>query len=64
MAVLIFLLALLAASWGPRVARPLRVFGRRVQVVSAVVILVVGAALVYEGGFNPGFWDRLILSGP
>ncbi len=63
MAVLIFVLALLAASWGPRVARPLRVLGRRVQVVAAVLILVVGLALAYEGGLDPGFWDRLILQG-
>ena len=60
MGVLIFLLSFLGAGWGPAIARPLRMWGRRVQVVAAVVILLVGLALLYEG-VNPGVWDRLIL---
>lgn len=60
MALLIFLLAFLGAEWGPGIARPLRLWGRRVQVVSAVVVILVGAALVYAG-VNDHVWDRLIL---
>lgn len=61
MGVMIFMLAFLGASWGPALARPLRLWGRRVQVVAAVVIILVGVALIYAG-INPGVWDRLILS--
>lgn len=60
MALLIFLLAFLGSEWGPAVARPLRLWGHRVQVVSAVVLLVVGAALAYAG-VNDHVWDRVIL---
>ncbi|MEE9248016.1 MAG: hypothetical protein V3U79_04885 [Dehalococcoidia bacterium] len=42
------------------VARSLRLWGRRIQVVGAVVIVLVGAALLYAG-INPGVWDRLVL---
>ncbi len=48
------------ASLGPAVAVPLRLWGRRIQVLSAVVIVLVGGALIYSG-INPGFFDRLIL---
>ncbi len=60
MGLLIFLLAFLGASWGVAVARSLRLWGRRIQVVGAVVIVLVGAALLYAG-INPGVWDRLVL---
>lgn len=60
MAVLIFTMTFLGASWGPAVARPLRLWGRRVQVVAALVIIVVGLALTYAG-LNDHVWDKLIL---
>ncbi len=60
MAVLIFVMTFLGAAWGPAVARPLRIWGRRVQVVAALVIIVVGVALLY-GAVNDHVWDRLIL---
>ncbi len=61
MGLLVFLLAFLGAASGPALTRSLRVWGRRVQVVAAGVILVVGAALVYASA-NPGVYGRLILS--
>ena len=61
MGVLVFLLAFLGASSGPAISRPLRMWGRRIQIVSAGLIALVGAALVYSG-FNPGVFDRLILT--
>ncbi len=60
MGVLIALIATVGASAGQGLVRPLRVWGRRVQVVGALMIVLVGAALIYAG-FNPGFWDRLVL---
>jgi hypothetical protein len=61
MGLLVFLLAFLGATSGPALTRSLRVGGRRVQVVTALVIVLVGAALVYSGA-NPGVFDRLILA--
>ena len=61
MGLLVFFLSFLGATSGPALAAPLRMWGRRVQVVSGVIILLVGAALVYAGA-NPGFFDRLLLS--
>ncbi len=61
MVLLVFLLAFLGATSGPALTRSLRVWGRRVQVVTALVIVLVGAALVYSG-VNPGVFDRLILT--
>ena len=63
MAVLIFLMTFLGAAWSPAaVARPLRIWGRRIQVVAALVMIVVGAALLYAG-VNDHVWDDLILGG-
>ena len=62
MGLLIFVLAFLRSAIGPVLAVPLRVWGRRVQAVAAVVIMVVGAALVYAGA-NPGVFMRLLLQG-
>ena len=61
MGLLVFLLAFLGSTSGPALTRSLRVWGRRVQVVTALVIVLVGAALVYSGA-NPGVLDRLILT--
>ena len=61
MGLLVFLLAFLGATSGPALARPLRVWGRRVQAVAALVIVLVGAALVYAS-VNPGIYGRLLLS--
>lgn len=61
MGLLIFLLSFLGAASGPALARPLRVWGRQVQAVAAVVIMLVGVALVYSG-VNPGVYMRLLLS--
>jgi putative Mn2+ efflux pump MntP len=60
MGLLIFILSFLGTSLGPAIAVPLRLWGRRIQVLSAVVIVLVGGALIYSG-INPGFFDRLIL---
>ena len=60
MGLLIFVLAFLGSSFGPTVTVALRVWGRRIQAVSTLLIILVGAALIYSGA-NPGFFDRLIL---
>ena len=61
MGLIIFFMSFLGASSGPATVRSLRIWGRRVQAVSAVIIAVVGAALIYAST-NPGFFDRLLLS--
>ncbi len=61
MGLLVFMLAFLGSTSGPALTRSLLVWGRRVQVVTALVIILVGAALVYSG-VNPGVFDRLILA--
>ena len=60
MGVLIALIATLGASAGQGLVRPLRAWGGRIQVVGALMIVLVGVALIYAG-INPGFWDRLVL---
>ncbi len=60
MGLLIFVLAFLGSSFGPTVAVALRVWGRRIQAVSTLLIILVGGALIYSGA-NPGLFDRLIL---
>ena len=60
MGLLIFVLAFLGSSFGPAVAVGLRVWGRRIQVVSTLLIILVGSALIYSGA-NPGLFNRLIL---
>ena len=60
MATLIFLLAMLGATAGPSLTRSLRVWGRRVQVVAALMILSVGTVIVYSA-FDAGTLSRAIL---
>ncbi len=61
MGLLIFVMSFLGATSGPALAIPLRVWGRRVQVASGAVIVLVGGALIYAST-NPGFFNRLLLS--
>ena len=61
MGLLIFLMSFLGATSGPALAIPLRVWGRRVQVASGAIIVLVGGALIYAST-NPGFFNRLLLS--
>ena len=61
MGLLIFLISFLGTTSGPALTRSLRVWGRRVQVVAAVVIVLVGVSMVYASA-NPGVYDRLLLS--
>ena len=60
MGLLIFTMLFLGASFGPSLAVPLRVWGRRIQAVSTGLIILVGAALIYAST-NPGIFDRLVL---
>ena len=60
MGLLIFVLAFLGSWFGPGISIALRLWGRRVQAVSALVIMVIGGALVYAG-VNPGIFGRLVL---
>ena len=61
MGLLIFFMSFLGATAGPALAIPLRLWGRRIQVVSGVIIVLVGGILIYAST-NPGFFDRLLLS--
>lgn len=49
MGVLVFLLAFLGGTAGPARNRKFRMFGRQVQVVAAVLMVLVGVALIYQG---------------
>ena len=60
MGLLIFILAFLGSLLGPALTVALRVWGRRIQAVSGLLIILVGGALIYSGA-NPGLFDRLIL---
>ncbi len=57
---LVFVLCLLGTTSSVTLARPLRIWGRRVQVVTAALIVIVGGALAYDG-IAPHFFDRLLL---
>jgi len=61
MGLLVFLMSFLGATSGPALAVPLRVWGRRVQVASGAIIVLVGSALIYAST-NPGLFMRLLLS--
>ncbi len=61
MGLLVFLMAFLGASAGPRIAVSLRLWGNRVQTVSSILIIIAGGLLIYSG-LNPGVFDRLFLS--
>ncbi len=56
----VFLVAALAHFSGPALAHPLRVWGRRIQWVAGVLVMLVGMALLYSSA-DPGFFDRLLL---
>ena len=60
MGVLVFLLAFVGGS-SATVTRSLRTWGRRLQTISGVVIVLVGVALIYSG-IDPGVFDRLVLA--
>ena len=60
MGLLVFFLTFLGATSGPGLARPLRLWGRRIQAVSALVIVLVGAVLIYAS-INPGVLDLLLV---
>ena len=60
MGVFVFLLSFLGStSGGPTPA--LRTWGRRMQSISGLVIILVGGALIYAG-IDPGVYGNLILS--
>jgi cytochrome c biogenesis protein CcdA len=61
MGLLIFFMSFLGATSGPALAIPLRLWGRRVQKVSGVIIILVGGVLIYASA-NPGLFNRLLLS--
>ncbi len=61
MGILVFLLMFLGASSGAGLVVALRIWGRRIQMVSALLILTVGALLIYSG-ISPGTFDALILT--
>ena len=61
MGILVFLLTFLGASSGAGLVVALRVWGRRIQWASALLILAVGALLIYSG-ISPGTFDTLILT--
>ena len=60
MGLLVFFLAFLGATSGQGLARALRLWGRRIQTVSALIIVLVGAALIYAST-DPGVFGRLLL---
>ncbi len=57
---LVFLLAVLGATSGSTLARPLRLWGARVQPVAAALLVVAGVLLIYDGSNH--FFDALVLS--
>lgn len=61
MGLLVFTMAFLGATTTPAVVRPLALWGRRVQLIAASLVIVAGAALIYTSVINPKFFDRLIL---
>ncbi len=60
MAIIVFSVAMLGSSAGPQFAKILRGWGRRIQFVSAWILIMVGAALLYASS-KPGLFDQLIL---
>ena len=62
MMALIFVLAFAGASSRPALAVSLRLWGRRIQIVTGLMVLIVGGGLVYAG-LNPGALAGLLLSG-
>ncbi|MCH8103501.1 MAG: hypothetical protein IIB28_10160 [Chloroflexi bacterium] len=61
MGILVFLLAFLGASSGAGLVVAMRVWGRRIQWASALLIIGVGALMIYSG-ISPGTFDALILT--
>ena len=60
MGVSVFLLAFLGATSGPSITRSIRIWGRKVQAVAGLVLVLVGAALIYSA-IDPGVYRRLLL---
>ena len=60
MGVSIFLLAFLGATSGPSITRSIRIWGRKVQAVAGLALVLVGFALIYSG-IDPGVYRRLLL---
>ena len=60
MGLLIFSLAFLGATAGQGLARALRHWGRRIQKVSALLLVLIGATLIFASA-NPGFLEGLLL---
>ena len=60
MGLVIFLLTFLGAAVSPAVAVPLRLWSRRIQAGSALLIILIGGALIFASA-NPGFFGRLVL---
>jgi hypothetical protein len=58
MGALVFLVALLGATAGEPLTRQLRLTGRRVQPVAALLIVGAGVALIYDGATH--FFDRFV----
>ena len=62
MGLLVFTMSFLGATSGPALAISLRLWGRRVQVVSGIIIIVVGTALIYSSATG-GVLNRVLLTG-
>ena len=60
MGVSVFLLAFLGATSGPSITSSIRIWGRKVQAVAGLTLVLVGAALIYSG-IDPGVYGRLLL---
>lgn len=60
MGVSVFLLAFLGTSAGPSFTSSIRIWGRKVQAVAGLVLVLVGGALIYSG-IDPGVYRRLLL---
>jgi hypothetical protein len=56
---LVFVMAVLGSGAGRSVARPLRLWGARVQPLAAALIMVAGVLLIYDGAGH--FFDGLVL---
>ncbi len=61
MGILVFLLTFLGASSGAGLVVGLRVWGKRIQWASALLIMAVGTLMIYSG-ISPGTFDALILT--
>ena len=60
MGALVFLMAVLGSTASGSLARPLRLWGARVQPVAAALIVVAGVLLIFDGASH--FFDALVLT--